>query len=609
MNLSTLNRILLQTLLLPVVALMIVSGVLVYQILGAEGTVAHIQIADQNIATTNYISALLADQETGIRGFQNTGNEIFLQPYELSADRFTTSVRALRDGIANQHGDQAPVDDLIAAHNIWVESIAAPMIVLVQSGGNTRDPGINLRGKAAMDGIRAIVDRIIAIQKAQRNVYVEHWQHQVDHTLEGAIVFSILIGLFIGLFARSRLHRVSGAFQSSLDSVTANAQATYESEQRLRATLTSIGEAVVVTDTEGRVEMLNTVAQQLTGWRQDEAHLEPVDHVFALLDETTREPVETPFALVKRLNRGSGSSSNALLRRRDGSEINIDNSGAPIYDVNGNLAGVVLVFRDVSEQRRTQAALISSEKLAVAGRLAASIAHEIHNPLDAVVNLVYLMKEGSTPEETREFLDMASSELARVTQISRAMLGMYRESRTPVAVDLMEVVGSVLLLLDRRLIQASVTVHTETSGDAIVTGFPVELRQVFTNLLANAIDVSPAGSVLEISIQKQLPTRSRPPALPGVNVVITDHGQGIPQETLDQIFQPFFTTKGEQGTGLGLWVSQGIIQKHGGSIRVDTSTEPDDHGTTITVFLPRGEAQLVDTTQPPSISLPPTPRF
>jgi PAS domain S-box-containing protein len=599
-NLSKLNRILLQTLLLPVVALMIVSGVLVYQVLNAEQTVARIQLADDNIATANYISALIADQETGIRGYQNTSNEIFLQPYDMAAAPLQENINRLRDGIAAQGGDLHAIDDLTEAHEIWLDTIARPMIAIIRAGGNTRDPAINLRGKAVMDQIRAITTVIVNEQKNERSYYAEHWRDQVRHTLEGAIGFSILIGLAIGLFARSRLHMVSHAFQTALDALRGNAQATYESEQRLRATLTSIGDAVVVCDVEGRVELLNTVAQQLTGWRQEEALLQPIDKVFPIIDETTREPMETPFALVKRLNRVIGSNTRAVLIRRDATELHIDNSGAPIYDFSGNLAGVVIVFRDISEQRRTLSALIASEKLAVAGRLAASIAHEIHNPLDAVVNLIYLLKSGVTPEENEQFLDMASSELARVTQISRAMLGMYRESRSPVAVDLMEVLGSVLVLLDRRLIQHGITVRTEVFGEAIVTGFPAELRQVFTNLISNAIDASSSGSTLELTVRKQAPNRSRVSGPAGVTVALTDHGGGIGEADLDQIFQPFFTTKGEHGTGLGLWVSQGIIHKHGGTIHVDTKTDPATHGTTITVFLPRGEAQLVDTTQPPT---------
>jgi PAS domain S-box-containing protein len=594
LNLSKLNRILLQALLLPIVALTMVSGVLVWQIRNAERTVASIQTADDNIATANLIGTLIVDEETGIRGYQNTSNEIFLQPYEFAVGPLQDSIAKLREGIDRQGADPRPIEDLVAAHQRWVTTIAEPMIDIIRNGGDTRNPGINLRGKAAIDDLRDIIAGIATDQKQRRDAAAEHWRIQVRHTLEAVVGLSLVSGLLIGLFARHRMHLVTQAFQTTLKAMRNNSQATYESEQRLRATLTSIGDGVLVVDPAGRVELINTVAQHLTGWLDDEAIHNPVEAVLRLLDEATHEPVDNPFKLVKLNQRITGPASHTLLLRRDGSEIHVDSSGGPILDRAGKLAGVVIVFRDVTEQRRTQTALMASEKLAVAGRLAATIAHEIHNPLDAVVNLLYLMKQGtSSPEETADFLDMASAELDRVTQISRAMLGMYRESRTPIALDVTPIMESVLVLLDRQMALAGITVHTDFAPDAIVTGYPAELRQVFTNLLTNAAEASTAGSTIEVSVRHQDST-SKPARYPrsGVNISVADHGSGITPEAREKLFQPFFTTKGEQGTGLGLWVSQGIIQKHGGTITVDTRTGPSNHGTTITVFLPRGDAEF-----------------
>jgi signal transduction histidine kinase len=147
--------------------------------------------------------------------------------------------------------------------------------------------------------------------------------------------------------------------------------------------------------------------------------------------------------------------------------------------------------------------------------------------------------------------------------------------------------------MQRQLSQAGITLRTDLSKNALVTGYPAELRQVFTNLLANAADASTAGGLLEVSVRPTLAVRSsglRELRPAGATVTIADHGTGIAPETLDRLFQPFFTTKGEKGTGLGLWVSQGIAQKHGGDIHLDTRTGPDDHGTTASVFLPRGGA-------------------
>lgn len=589
MNLSKLNRILLQTLLLPVVALMLVSAALVWQILSAQHTVAQIQIADNNIATANYVSALIADQEAGVRGYQNTANEIFLQPYDFAVLPLQTNFARLREGIAQQHGDESKVNSLMAVHRRWVNTIAEPMIVLVRNGADTRDSGLNLRGKAYMDRVRDALADIVADQKSKRTLYVEHWRTQLRETLIGIVAFALLTGLLIGLFTRNRLHLVSEAFQDSLLKLRASAQSTFENEQRLRAILAAIGDAVIVCDPRGLIELVNPVAQDLCGLTQDRAAGRPIEDVFRLLDEHTRQPLATPFEQVRDERRFVAPSAHALLVRRDASELHVDTSGAPIYDLNGSLAGVVLVFRDVTAQRRTQAALLSSEKLAVAGRLAASIAHEIHNPLDAVVNIIYLLRQGASPEETAQFLEMAASELDRVTHISRAMLGMYRESRTPVAVDLRDVLESVLLLLERRIAEVRATVLVDFAPDSLVTGFPAELRQVFTNLLANALDVAPAGSTISVRTEVRSAARGGPD---GVTVTVADQGPGIPLDAMAQLFQPFFTTKGEQGTGLGLWVSQGIVHKHGGTIRIDTRTDPETHGTAISVFLPRGVAEL-----------------
>lgn len=588
MNLSQLNRILLQTLLLPVVALLLVSGALIWQIGNAQKTVIDLQDADRNIATATYILAMTVDEESGLRGFQNTSNEAFLKPFEKSQGQLSASVSTLRKDLAARGKDTHLLDEFLVSHQRWLDTVAVPMIGLVRAGGDTKDVTLNLRGKEEMDRIHDLLNELISEQKLQRQNEVEHWQTQVRHTLEAIVGCAALIGLLIGLFARSRLHMVTHAFQGAITALRKNAQATYDSEQRLRTTLTSIGDGVVVCDQQGRVELLNTIAEQLTGWTQAEAAQRPISEVFLIVDEASRDLMENPVDAVLRTQRVVSLANHAVLLRRGGGEIQIDDSGAPIFDRSGELSGVVMVFRDVTEQRRTQAALLASEKLAVTGRLAATLAHEIHNPLDSVVNLLYLMKNGSTPEETGEFLDLARSELDRVTQISRAMLGMYRESKTPIELDLKELLDSILLLLQRQITQSGITLQKNLGDDAKISGYPAELRQVFTNLLTNAMDASTPGSLIEVSLRANSPLDGQRSHNnhSGVTVSVVDHGPGIPADTIKNLFQPFFTTKGEKGTGLGLWVSQGIVQRHGGDIRLESRTGEADHGTTVSVFLP-----------------------
>jgi PAS domain S-box-containing protein len=365
------------------------------------------------------------------------------------------------------------------------------------------------------------------------------------------------------------------------------AEEIFQSEQELRTTLASIGDGVITCDAAGRVQMMNPVAVQLTGWTEAEAQGQPLETIFHIVNEKTRDIVENPVAKVKRLNRIVGLANHTILIRKDKTELNIADSGAPIRDRTDGIAGVVMVFRDITLERKTQDALLANEKLAVAGRLAATIAHEIHNPLDSVSNLLYLMRNGASKEESEQFMDMAEQELARVTQISRAMLGLYRESKAPVQVDLKEMLQEILLLMEHRFSDERVTIHTDLPSSISVDAFPAELRQVFSNLIANAAEASGPGGEVHVSIIPRGPDASGNGIKqePGATVLIADNGAGIPADVHPHLFQPFFTTKGERGTGLGLWVSRGIITKHGGSIEVASDTGSSTHGTVVSVFL------------------------
>jgi signal transduction histidine kinase len=279
--------------------------------------------------------------------------------------------------------------------------------------------------------------------------------------------------------------------------------------------------------------------------------------------------------------------NHTILIRKDGTELHIADSGSPIRDQSGKTAGIVLVFRDITRERLTQEALLANEKLAVAGRLAATIAHEIHNPLDSVSNLLYLMRAGVSEEEATHFMDLAEQELARVTQISRAMLGLYRESKAPVQVDLKEMLLEILLLMERRFTDLDVTMHADLPDSVLVDAFPAELRQVFTNLITNAAEAASPGGQVRVSILPQaagIGTDGQKQQA-GATIIIADNGEGVPASVRPHLFQPFFTTKGEHGTGLGLWVSRGIINKHGGSIELDSNTDNGAHGTVVSVFL------------------------
>jgi PAS domain S-box-containing protein len=586
-NLSQFNNILRQVFLLPVVALLVVAAALYVQIRNANVTVNLIQDADARISQATLVSKLVVDEESGLRGYETTGDPQFLQPFSDAESHVQEEIQTL-DDLAGTDADQKhDITDLREEHQTWRDAFAIPVIGEVRGGGKANDVDLNLHGKVLMDEVRHDLDDIIHKAEENRARRIARWHRQVRTMLLALLFLALGMGLLIGLFTRNRLHSVSAAYQASLEILGRRAEELFQSEQQLRTTLDSIGDGVITCDANGHVQMMNPVARELTGWSLAEARGELLEKVFHIVNETTREPVETPVAKVKRLNRIVGMANHTMLIRKDGTELNIADSGAPIRDKKGETAGIVLVFRDITMERKTQDTLIANEKLAVAGRLAATIAHEIHNPLDSVSNLLYLMRNGATPEESNQFMDMAEQELTRVTQISRAMLGLYRESKAPVVVDLKEMLQEILLLLERRHADLGVRISTEIPKSISVAGFPAELRQVFTNLITNAAEAAGAGGEVRIAIEPQSASMDEAgqKMQAGATVTIADSGPGIPEEVRPHLFQPFFTTKGEHGTGLGLWVSRGIINKHGGTISLESDATERAHGTVVSVFL------------------------
>jgi signal transduction histidine kinase len=236
-------------------------------------------------------------------------------------------------------------------------------------------------------------------------------------------------------------------------------------------------------------------------------------------------------------------------------------------------------------QLQAQEVLRESEKLAATGRLAATIAHEINNPLESLTNLLYLIESDTSLSDTaRRFACAAAQEVKRTAHITKQMLAFHRQSTTPVDISLSEVLDNVVELYAAKIEQSGITVQKQYDTAATIKGFPAELRQVFANLLGNAIEASGQHGVIRLHTfaSREWSNARRS----GVRVVIADNGVGISPENRGRLFEPFVTTKGERGTGLGLWVSSGIVQKHDGSIRLHSSTRAGRSGTCFSVFLP-----------------------
>ena len=237
------------------------------------------------------------------------------------------------------------------------------------------------------------------------------------------------------------------------------------------------------------------------------------------------------------------------------------------------------------ERARIEAALLETEKLAVVGRLASSIAHEINNPLEAITNLLYLMDTSEMPADAAQYLQQAQAELSRISQITVETLRFSKRNTSATPVKLSDLIESVLSLHDGKLKGAGVAVERRYLPHSVLVCFPNELRQVIANLIGNAID-SMSGLENSRLCLRVRDARDPKTGNPGIRLTVADTGSGMSRTTLRRIFEPFFTTKGVTGTGLGLWVTQEIIRKHQGAVSVRTSTERRRHGSTFSVFLP-----------------------
>ena len=479
---------------------------------------------------------------------------------------------------------------------------------------------------------------------------------------------------------------------------------------------------MLAADTSGRITFLNPIAEALTGWRSEEALGQPLQSVFPIINEQTRVPAENIVTKVLKEGHVVEMANHTALLARDGREIPVEDSAAPILDGDGKVIGVVLVFHDVTEKRRAQQeifetqqrlkallealpvginfsndptcqrisgnpaalaqfdagpednisasapediaplrqvkffrrgrqisaselpvqravaenctippyelevqlpsgrrwfaeasgapvrdqqgnvvggvavtvditerkraeeALLRSEKLASVGRMAATIAHEINNPLEAVMSVLFLAKGSKElSESTRQYLEIADGELNRIAHITRQSLGFYRESNAPALTSVNAVLESAVDLLKSRIKAKHAVIEKEWEGDVQVTGVAGELRQVFSNLLANSLDAIDTTGTIKLRVSTGVAFNNGHRC---VRVTVADNGKGIAAGSRQHIFEPFFTTKGTVGTGLGLWVSKQIVDKHGGTIRMRSSTNEARRGTAFSIVLP-----------------------
>jgi PAS domain S-box-containing protein len=350
---------------------------------------------------------------------------------------------------------------------------------------------------------------------------------------------------------------------------------------RTRREMASIVEyscdAIYSLSPEGTITSWNHAAEQLYGYTAEEA---VGSSVMRLSPPERREEMERNREIL--VAGGHIPSYRTERLRKDGTPLPVLLSISPLRNARGKFLGASVIARDISVEKLSEEAVRRSEKLATAGRLAASIAHEINNPLEAVVNLLYLARHDAS--HAHEYLTMAEQEVGRVAQLAQQTLGFVRDNNSPASMDPAAIMDEILQLYARKLEGRKIHVLRRYRSRGEVSGYSGELRQLLANLLVNAVDAMRTGGSLQVRVALG---RDWASGRDGVRITVADNGSGIPRDRLRQIFEPFYTTKKDTGTGLGLWVSRGIVQKHGGSIRVRSRADGETTGTVFSIFLPR----------------------
>ena len=353
----------------------------------------------------------------------------------------------------------------------------------------------------------------------------------------------------------------------------------------LAAIVEDSSDAILSKTLDGIVTSWNHSAERMYGYTREEM---VGSAVTKLLPEDRPDEVAH---ILSRLKRGERIFHFETVRvAKDGHKLDVALTISPIRDGRGRLVGASTIARDITELRNAEEALRKAEKLAVAGRMAATVAHEINNPLEAIGNILYLLRRSvDLNPDARKYVESAQEELRRVSEITRLTLGMQRgsgERREPV--QLTKLLENVLTLYERKSISLGVKVVRKYEFDGTVMASAGELRQVFSNLVVNAMDaMALSGEKLAVSIRR---ARRWDTGAEGARVTICDNGPGITAEHRTKLFHAFHTTKGEQGTGIGLWVSKNLITQHGGAIRMRSSVRPGRSGTCFSVWLPMKKA-------------------
>jgi PAS domain S-box-containing protein len=347
---------------------------------------------------------------------------------------------------------------------------------------------------------------------------------------------------------------------------------------RMAAIVESSNDAIISKDLNGIVSSWNNAAQRLFGYEEAEIVGRPITVLIP------PELLEEENVILAKIRTGKRIDHFQTVRlKKNGDLIDVSLTISPIRDQRGNIVGAAKIVRDITAQKKLEAALHISERLASVGRLAATVAHEINNPLEAVTNFIYIAKQHpQASPEIKRYLNSADEELRRVAHITQQTLGFYRDNSQPVVLVIADVIQDVLTVYERKFQYKALNIEQRIEPGLILNTVQGELKQILSNLIANAIDASKANGRLAIRART---SRHFPSGECGVRIIIADNGVGISDENRQNLFTPFFTTKSAVGTGLGLWITKDLLEKKGGRIQF-RSSDTSRSGTVMRIYLP-----------------------
>ena len=686
--------------LLPIIALVLVTGILVLQIHSLESSAASLDHSDAVIARMHSLQRLMIDEETGLRGYLLTSRPEFLEPYTLGRGEVDGDLAELQRLLSDDPEQLKLLNQIAQENSEWVTGATRR---LGQSESRAQIISGGLEGKRRMDHIRLLIAQFIQ-HEDQLRTNSEHRASYLSSAALAVLSVAVLVAAGFIFFQTQRLYQSHEMYRNLAQRHSEREMALNESEARYRTLFESIDEGFciieVIFDQRGKpndykfietnpsfgkqtglvaaqgktmrefapemeqhwFDMYGQVAltgeparfqnraEQLHRWfdayafrigppekrrvavlfqdisdrkRTEEALLESEERFRALYerapvgieqvapdgrllkvnstqcailgyseaelllktfeDITHPDDRATEAALLRRMFVGEQDSYSLEKRYlpKSGNPVWVNITSTAVRDHSGSLEYRITVVEDITARRRAEQALIHAEKLAVTGRMASVMAHEINNPLGAALNSLYLASLArNLSDATCRHLELAQHELERVAHITRQTLGFYRETGNPTKVDLQTVVDDVMNLYESELKKKRIRVEQRYGTDQTVFGIEGELRQILSNLVNNSIDTVSDNGCIRLRV-------AGPSSLDGdrprIRLTVGDNGSGIDPQHLGRVFEPFFSVKKSISTGLGLWVTQQLVKKHDGKILIRSKP---GLGTVLQVFLP-----------------------